>query len=780
MRKIKLVFTLGVITLLAGCSNILNAPDGSAPKTGTVSLTVNQGSGARTVFPSIAQFSRVALSFVRISGANDVDDVEVVNGIATINLPVGSWNVTAEAYIGDSVAPAAHSTATHTLLWSGTGDVNVTGGTSFVLEPTGSGNGILHGAVKPGITLGAGSHITITNLSGPSVVFEQYLTEGMEGDMSLAEGRYYVDVVLENEDGSASAVYHRTVVILSGLMTEVSFEPGVGEFLSEEARAAMSDLEGLIFRTTEINVANIVIDSEDFVNISISAPNGTNPVYFTVSNPDGLTLTPASPELGWVADAEGSYSSAYMSVFEVDTNDVAGENGGEVFVVIAAAEEGREAIPITVTVTVAPMGFGLYVDTGVGLDRVDYPITDLNDAFVWLAANAVDSTDYVILLDTDDGLTQYTSKTGVSNVTVTLRGLFVERTVTYKTGSYTGTPRGLFYIDNGTSFVLGENITLDGQNTPLYTTSDGSSMVYVNAGGAFVMMPGSKITRVVATYYGVVDLAGSSLGSPAYFTMKGGVISGNTASAVKDVGSFLPNTVMVMEDGEICNNITYYLDGAITLVSDYDFTMRDGKISGNKGNGVNLSNNGTFKMEGGEISGNGKPTMSGPYTLGQTYNNGGYLSASYVVLGAGVYLGVGSNFIMTGGKILDNGTMEVHGSGVYQTNISSSITLNGPVEINGNSINVIATSSASANRSKIKVGTYFENLGDDPITVDVVGGTNASTLLSYWTAESIVDDTTKLGDFMPGKAGIGYYANFTLFANGYTINPSTGVLVTIP
>jgi hypothetical protein len=776
MKKIQLVFALGVIALLAGCSNILSPPEGSAPKTGIVTLRVDQGlgGGARTVFPAFSQFTRVALSFTELEGSPALAEVEVIDGTATINLPAGKWDVTADAYTENGLAAQS---SPHTLEWTGTGDVS--GETRFALLSIGGGSGTLKGAVTlPGeMTLGAGSFIRITKLSDQSVSLEQPLTDGIEDDIPLDEGRYYVDVVLEDNDSGDTAVFHRTVVIMGGLYTELRFEPESEDFLSEEARAALTNIEGLIFGATETNASNIVdIDDEDFVNgnIAITALGASAELHFTVVHPAFLNLR--SDEAVLVSSAEGSYSSSTLSVFEVDASEA-----DDITVTIVAVEEGKEAIPITVTVKV--LSFGLYVGTGDALDRVDNPITDLSDAFGWLALNAVDNTNYVILLDDDDGLTQYTSRVGSVGVTVTLRGLVEERTVTYKTGAYAGTPSGLIHVNAGTTFVLGENITLDGNDTQLYSTNGG--MVYLYQGGRFVMMPGSKITRVAG--YQAVRLNGSSA-APVYFTMRGGLISNNNARAVYNqvYTNGATNAFIVMEDGEICNNQLPaspfgYDSAAVALGAGFDFTMRDGSIRDNPLRGVVSEGNGTFRMEGGVISGNGSPTRAGPYNLGTAYSNS---NSTYVVIGAGVlFTGGGSynvDFIMTGGKILDNGTTDAVGSGIYMGSGNSHITLDGPVEISGNNINVLAATNSSQN--PVTVGSSFENKGVSPITVDMTGGaTTAANLKTWWgTTTPIVTDVSKLSDFTPGKAGLANSNTFTLFANGYTINSSTGCLVDIP
>jgi hypothetical protein len=340
--KIKLIFALGVIALLAGCSNVLNPPEAPAGKAGTVAFTVDQGAEARTVFPSLSQFSKVALTFV---GSPAVEEAIVSGGSVTLNLPQGSWNVTAKAYIGDVLA--AQSTA-HSIAWTGSGDVS--GETRFVLVPTGSGNGTLRGVVAPpaGITLGALSRIAIEGQADMPV------SGAMEGEVSLPAGRYYVDVVLENAKTGATAVYRRIVVILSGLTTEIRFAPAAAEFLSGEARAALSSVEGLVFGPTANNAAGIAVDDDDQMNgnIRIAAPGGTTELHFTVYNPNALTLTAAKAT--WVSSAEGSTSSANLSVFKVDTSALNGNNGAELDVTITAAEQSREGVPITVTVTLAP------------------------------------------------------------------------------------------------------------------------------------------------------------------------------------------------------------------------------------------------------------------------------------------------------------------------------------------------------------------------------------------------------------------------------------------
>jgi hypothetical protein len=716
MKAIKLVYALGVSALLAGCSNALDAPEFPVGTRGTVTLTVGQGVGARTVFPSLSQFSGVILKF---AGTPAVADVEVPDsGSVTVTLTgAGAWTVAAEAYIGETTVAAR--SAPHSLAWTGTGDV--TGDTRFVLVPTASGNGTLKYTVAP--PDGSAGSMAIQELPG-GTPFMQAVSGAISGEESLLPGRYSVDILLSNDDGAATA-YHRTVAILSGLVTEIRFEPEPADFLSDETRAALTTVEGLVFGATEINVGQILVDDEDFVNgnISISAPNGTAAVYFTVAKPNDLILRPQGADA--VSDAELSFSGPNLSVFKVDTGAAAGEAGGEFNLVIAAAQAGREEVPINVTVRVEPLTFGLFVKNGSELTRVNYPATNLNEAFAWLEANAVNNTDYVILLDGDAGMTHYSSKSGTSNVTVSLRGLFGERTVTYDGGTYTpASMDGLIDINAGTTFVADENITLDG---PIY----GSHSLVLVDGGAFIMKTGSKLVHCASL---------------------NGAVNSNS-------GGF------IMEGGEICNNTSEGTFGAAVRVrAASSFTMLGGKIRDNLCRGAFIS--GEFAMAGGEISGNGLPTEAMP--------NG--------VPGAGVCVSGDSSaspskFTMTGGKIINNGAPDMPGSGVFQQH--AALTLDGPVAISGNSINVWCYSATV--RGPITLGASFANEpGNPPIVVDTTTSTNSSNgaladIKNWWIGYAcLVGTPAAIAEFAPGLVARASYSgvNQVFAVSSFTITAS--------
>ena len=140
MKSLKdIVCGFALILLVAGCADILNGPGSPEARTGKVTLTIGSGP-ARTVAPGLGQFEKISLSFAGTGGTADLADVDVTGGSVEVELPVGSWDVTARAYSkAADESPAAVSEA-HAFSWDGE---TVSGDTRFVLVPTGTGPGTL-------------------------------------------------------------------------------------------------------------------------------------------------------------------------------------------------------------------------------------------------------------------------------------------------------------------------------------------------------------------------------------------------------------------------------------------------------------------------------------------------------------------------------------------------------------------------------------------------------------------------------------------------------------
>ncbi|MDR2053513.1 MAG: fibronectin type III domain-containing protein [Treponema sp.] len=237
----------------------------------------------------------------------------------------------------------------------------------------------------------------------------------------------------------------------------------------------------------------------------------------------------------------------------------------------------------------------------------------------------------------------------------------------------------LFVIPDGTSLILGSNITLHGNGKT-------SPVVVIETGGTLTMNSGSTITG--SKMRGVYIDGGT-------FTMAGGTISGNSISAVpgslinlcRGGGVFIDSGTFTMTSGTISENSAYavisdpsisaYCYGGGVFVFGGSFTMTGGTISGNSASlsGISAHNgdgggvyvdSGTFTMTGGTIGVNSASTFGGGVFIdgGTFIMAGGAINGNTAVnSGGGVYAGNGA-FIMTGGTISGNTAVKFVGGGV--------------------------------------------------------------------------------------------------------------------
>jgi hypothetical protein len=161
------------------------------------------------------------------------------------------------------------------------------------------------------------------------------------------------------------------------------------------------------------------------------------------------------------------------------------------------------------------------------------------------------------------------------------------------------------------------------------------------------------------------------------------------------------------------------------------------------------------------------------------------IPADGVVMGAGVF--AMCPFNMTGGKIINNGTQNAPGSGIVVDD-GGLLTLNGPVTISGNSVNVWSAPSGTVRRGPITLGEYFENYSEYPITVDTTssyGSISVANVKTWWGSYScLIGEQVAVVQFVPGKIALvspGYsgYApsSFRIFAGTFTIDDSTGCFI---
>lgn len=281
-------------------------------------------------------------------------------------------------------------------------------------------------------------------------------------------------------------------------------------------------------------------------------------------------------------------------------------------------------------------------------------LNTLTEKLAWLKANAQSNTAYILDVTNDETLDNPHSLfySGKSNITITLRGIGENRTVSLSYGCR-------FTVGDGVTLILDSNFTLNGHGS-----SDYIPLVRVNSGGKLEMNANSKITGIYTFGYGVrvdggafvmnngeisdfrnCEVLGSTNGggvsvTSGTFTMNGGKISGNTAE--KNGGSYSTNRAY----------------GGGVYLGNGTFTMNGGEISGNTatasnggdsitnfayGGGVYVSSNGIFLMTNGKISGN---------TAIAFYSS--HSSASFSAYGGGVYVDSGGTFTTQGGEISGN------------------------------------------------------------------------------------------------------------------------------
>ncbi|MDR2444463.1 MAG: InlB B-repeat-containing protein [Spirochaetaceae bacterium] len=160
----------------------------------------------------------------------------------------------------------------------------------------------------------------------------------------------------------------------------------------------------------------------------------------------------------------------------------------------------------------------------------------------WISKNAKEGGVYTITLSSDESVSPETLSYNGKTVSITLKGDTAERTVSLASSG------SLFTVGSGVTLILDGNITLQG------LSNNKTSLVRVTRGGELEMKAGSKIR----------NNGGHSSNSPVTgggvnvyngtFTMNGGKISGNTASAYDNSyggGVWLDNANIKKQSGGI-------------------------------------------------------------------------------------------------------------------------------------------------------------------------------------------------------------------------------------
>jgi hypothetical protein len=202
----------------------------------------------------------------------------------------------------------------------------------------------------------------------------------------------------------------------------------------------------------------------------------------------------------------------------------------------------------------------------------------INESTLKERLDALGDGETLILDQNHDFLEPYT----ISGRTVILKSSGPERVIQLAAGG------SLFTLEAGGKLILDQGVTLKGGS------GNTASLVQVNSGAELTMKAGAKITGNTASYSSYSSYSyggGVYVADSGTFTMEGGEISGNTASA----------------------SGSYSYGGGVYVADSGTFTMEGGEISGNFASG-----SGSYSYGGGVYASGGTFTKIGGTIYGYT------------------------------------------------------------------------------------------------------------------------------------------------------------------
>jgi len=367
----------------------------------------------------------------------------------------------------------------------------------------------------------------------------------------------------------------------------------------------------------------------------------------------------------------------------------------------------------------------------------------------WLNIFVQSNGNYIIEVNSDERIASNNfNYTGKNNITITLRGVNVPRTIILNSGNQ-------FTVGSGVTLVLDNNITIQGS----VSVSTEGNLIMNN--GAVISSAGVNINGGTFTMNGG-RLPGSlvNVTSSGTFTMNGGEISGNRYGVNIGSGGFISTSGTFIMNGGIISGTT--LSGVQMNFGGGNFTMNDGIISNNRDGGVNLGA-GTFIMNGGKI-------VNNTITAGR--------SADFRIGGAGVkVVNANTSFIMNGGEISGNRATGCFGGGVYLNN-GGSFTMNGGDIIDNNATPFDSRSKFGGGGVSMYGGNFTMNNGT------ISGNTSGSYGGGVYVAGTfIMNGGTISGNIAREYGGGVFISTESVFAKtggvitGYTSDTNIGNVV---
>lgn len=331
-----------------------------------------------------------------------------------------------------------------------------------------------------------------------------------------------------------------------------------------------------------------------------------------------------------------------------------------------------------------------------------------------------------------------------------IKGLTLENTTVEGNTAKTG---GGMYFANGADISLPENGNVAVGNN--HATAGSGGGIWLNAGSAFTMAAGNKITGNIADGVNGAEGGGIYLYRGSTFTMTGGEISGNNAltngggialiSGNNYCSSFFMSGGAVKENSVGRDDVVQTaLYGGGIYVGEYSEEVRisgDAVIANNSGasygGGIYIAGKGKgFFLDGGEISEN------------RAASN--HLST----YGGGIYCNTSTVMTMTGGIIHDNHANN-DGGGVY----AGTVTMTG---------GEIYSNSCGTNGGGVRAGSFTMNGGaiHDNVLSNGYGGGIYAPMLVMNEGSKIYNNTAAYGG--------GIYAGTLVMNEGSEVYGNTG------
>gem|GEM_PF-572101 len=590
-----LLVSCGFALFLPGCRNTLgpqNVPDKEASNAGTLTLAIVRQGTARTIAPDISadDFARFRLEFAVAEECESENEnfYNIWEGIAygTIQLDTGIWDLTVTAYMDEG-----EDESNLVAMAAGRLRVDISDGGeimgSVALAPLTEGQGTFTWNIGFDEENLRFARMSVTRIDGedPTPFGNPFLfggnpLRGRTDSENFNAGQYRVVVVLERFNGDRAElrtilhIYRDKTSHFEMTFTDEHFGVDVLDYILSAWPNPRLNFYEMGITAGALSFAGISgVNDDNFADVvrwfdSLSSSTGLHPTNLA----DLRRLTDAAL-IGVAIDGFESF-----------------ENRAQVREAILERVKNNTATPtiswLDDNMSMVHIG-GYYILFDIPIPPTSPPpgMLTVEAQFAWLRANAQSYNYYLIRVDRRNDMipAETLLPAGRTNLTITLRGTEQMQTIALFASGV------LFIIDYGVTFILGENITLQGRN------NNTNHLVRVNNGGTLIMNTGARITgNRNATNLAENGGGGVRVNSGGVFILDGGEISGNsTSNTVTTVGA----------PGH---------GGGVRVESGGRFDMLSGTISGNTGlNGGGVWNQGIFRMSGGVVYGNETTVLAG-------------------------------------------------------------------------------------------------------------------------------------------------------------------------